>query len=670
MDNYYSATDGLSNTYYFDALAPAEYDEKGEPVIQDESLNFTPQEIGTTTIPMENAVKSLKARIRQGVGRIEFSFLGQGKGSAQQSTPESYGKRDRRDIRELLEVTGIKTSTHAGVHTNSLAGFDPREGNFNAAEQARIQKEIRKAIDFAGDATKGGAIVFHFHEWNRPLSDIKSRNGAKFRKFDEESIKSPLFTVDDENGRMLMAINKETKLYRPKYKTVKDIEEETGEKLVGTKDENGRIRQPDDWVDFDNNAIRKTDRPEQLFLRVPVFRPESSDFETEEYDWDKLVEETEKYNKNLKSEDEKLTPQELYTKIQLENNILQAKGGSLYHAKYYEMNKRNLDKIRRKIKAYNTLKENLPEERKWEADLILGVDKDELEPGRKPIDVLKDKEKIALNELKYVHESSASSDVRAREMEERWKRVTSVEKYGLKRTAQTVANAAMYAMEVSQKRKDNLEEDLYIAPENFDPNMYGSHPDEYRAAIERSREAFAKMLEDRKNYQPEDAQNLAKKYIKGTLDIGHLNTLRQYYVPKEGTPPDQVDEEFNKWMLDEAEKLVEEGYVGHIHLSDNFGFDDEHLSPGEGNIPMNEFLKRMKKHGVDDIIVEEGSFNSGAGVSDTLRLINSPVYGVGRRTRFRNVHEAHFGYQAPGFFIAGSYVPSNDWKLWSDVPLE
>ena len=60
-------------------------------------------------------------------------------------------------------------------------------------------------------------------------------------------------------------------------------------------------------------------------------------------------------------------------------------------------------------------------------------------------------------------------------------------------------------------------------------------------------------------------------------------------------------------MLDQAERLVNEGYVGHIHLTDNMGFDDEHLTPGQGNVPMKEFLRRMEKAGIKDIIVEPGS---------------------------------------------------------------
>ena len=33
-------------------------------------------------------------------------------------------------------------------------------------------------------------------------------------------------------------------------------------------------------------------------------------------------------------------------------------------------------------------------------------------------------------------------------------------------------------------------------------------------------------------------------------------------------------------------------------------------------------------------------------------------------------HQAHFGYGAPSNYIVGAYAPSNEWKLWSEVPFE
>jgi len=84
---------------------------------------------------------------------------------------------------------------------------------------------------------------------------------------------------------------------------------------------------------------------------------------------------------------------------------------------------------------------------------------------------------------------------------------------------------------------------------------------------------------------------------------------------------------------------------------------------------MKEFLRKVQEAGIKDITVEQGSYNPHASI-ETLELINSPIYGVGRRLRYKDMRNAHFGYNAPGFFVAGSYVPSNDWRPWSEIPLE
>lgn len=166
---------------------------------------------------------------------------------------------------------------------------------------------------------------------------------------------------------------------------------------------------------------------------------------------------------------------------------------------------------------------------------------------------------------------------------------------------------------------------------------------------------------------------------------------RQHFNPGEVTNPEEKDprkrtykfkyktkeerdKAFDKWMLKEAEGLVKDGYIGHVHLSDNFGFDDEHLTPGQGNVPMKKFLKRMEKIGMKDMIIEPGSFNPKTSFTDTLALVGSPVYGVGRsvpwQPRFHQINHGHFGYNAPPMFTGGQYVPSNDWRPWSEIPLE
>ncbi len=651
-NNYYSAMDRLDNTEFFASNSPAEVDDEGNFIVPDEALNFTPKEIGTTTNPMGNTMESLKAKIREGVSRLEFSFIGKRKGNSQQPTPESYGAREREDIRELLKINEMKTSTHASVHSESLAGFTER--GFNEEARSQVINEIKKAIHFAGEATKGGAIVFHMQEWQRPLSHLQDKSGAKFEGYAEEDKDAVLFAVDNRTGDLVSTISKNREVYRPVYLTAKDMGKS------GQKDEFGNVLRDDDWLDVRGNKISKDASPERLFNRVPKFNPDKTNFEVQKLKWDDLIKETEEWNKNNPSQQR--TPEEMFAILEVENRVLQAKGNSLFHAQQYEETKRSRDELLEEYNMYKELEKITPENERWKLkSKFLGKyrTREEDTPDDFYNRLIRDQE----NRMRHIHEASASADVMAKQAEETISHIESAKKYGLKRTADTIAKSAIYAMETYNRNKDKygLEDPIYVAPENWDPKMFGSHPEEYMEIIKNSRNRMVDLLK-MQGKDDSEAKKLAETHIKGTLDIGHLNLFREHY---KGDPKD-----FEKWMISQAKKLVKEGYVSHIHLTDNFGFDDEHLTPGQGNVPMKEFLKEMEKLGINDLIVEPGSYNPNSAMYDTLSMVNSPVYGINRRMRFKNVRDAQFGYNAPAFFIAGAYVPSNDWRPWSDIPLE
>jgi hypothetical protein len=78
----------------------------------------------------------------------------------------------------------------------------------------------------------------------------------------------------------------------------------------------------------------------------------------------------------------------------------------------------------------------------------------------------------------------------------------------------------------------------------------------------------------------------------------------------------------------------------------------------------------LEKAGFKDFITEVGSFNANTILTDTLAELGSPVYALGRGISFGKVRNAHFGYAAPPNYIVGAYAPSNEFRLWSEVPLE
>jgi hypothetical protein len=81
----------------------------------------------------------------------------------------------------------------------------------------------------------------------------------------------------------------------------------------------------------------------------------------------------------------------------------------------------------------------------------------------------------------------------------------------------------------------------------------------------------------------------------------------------------------------------------------------------------------LEAAGFKDFITEVGSFNANTILHDTLAELGSPLYALdrgGRRMTMGKMQRGHFGYTAPANYIVGAYAPSNEWRLWSEVPLE
>ena len=122
--------------------------------------------------------------------------------------------------------------------------------------------------------------------------------------------------------------------------------------------------------------------------------------------------------------------------------------------------------------------------------------------------------------------------------------------------------------------------------------------------------------------------------------------------------------------------------VGNLHLADNYGFQDDHLSPGQGNAPIKETVEILKRYGYDRAITVEPGADATTDLSDfhglmkTWRLFGSNVYGMGSGggaqvpQKWGDVQYSYFGQNRPPYFVFGGYAPSNDWTLWTAVPME
>jgi len=187
-----------------------------------------------------------------------------------------------------------------------------------------------------------------------------------------------------------------------------------------------------------------------------------------------------------------------------------------------------------------------------------------------------------------------------------------------------------FAMDKAAKTFGNLAARSYdefkdkapvLAIENMYQGMAFSRAEDMKKLVEKSRKNFVSHLVD-KGMSESNAENLAKKKLGVTWDVGHLNMMR-----KKGFTEDDVVEQTKVITKDKS-------MVKHIHLTDNFGYADTHLMPGMGNVPIKKILMEMEKTGrFDEMrkIVEAGGMIQHFKVaphSMTMAAFASPIYGM------------------------------------------
>ena len=586
--------------------------------------------LGISTPPMQDQVQTLKQRIYQGASLVELGFMGSGKGSMGQgsTTPGMYGKEHRQAMRELAKTNDIKLTTHVTTRMAPLSGFTQQGFNEEARRQAL--EEMERTIDFAADVARGGPVTVHTGEFDRRIS--RTRGG--FTKYERFEGSQPEYFVDAKDGRVIADVRDDEKIFWPEME----------------RDEQGRL---------------VTDPDTGMF--VPKYDYDKKGLDMHEINDRDITAIQDHYEKQRGI---RITPDEAKARAKIESQMRNAEA-------WARQSETRIGAEKARIKDLSRMKEDLLSDWDESDDRKKEIYKESVLRefiGREPPRHLRGADAIEiLNELIREQQASLSynQDVASNyyqqslQMRNVLDNMRTVEEYAKEKTADTLAQAGLYAREKSKRNRFGEQTDpIFISPENIFPERYGGHPDELREIVQSSRKAMADHLVAKEGMSPDKAKKTAAQHIKATFDIGHANMWKKYYEGPE--------EEFNKWIVKQAEKLAEEGIIGHVHVTDNLGFNDEHLSPGQGNAPINEFVEKMKKHGVHDVIVEpahqdfqalQEGWRTMAGSIGT----NFPVAG----DRWTNIEHSYFGRTAGPYFIYGDFAPSQEgYQLWSGVRLE
>ncbi len=608
---------------------------------------LSPGNIGISAPPMQNQLEALQAKIRQGASRVELGFMGRGKGSMGQgsTTPEMYGLEERRDMKELAKINKIILTTHATPAVGSLSGLS--EQGFNEMAREQSFNEIRRAIDFAADVTQGGAVVLHTGEFQRPIYDEYGpdfmMHPSEAGLLEGERKKAVFHVVDDRTGQII-PIRTDQPVPLPVWRT-----DERGNYLIDDNHE----KIPETEPDPDN--------------------PGSLRYKMANREWDYFVNEAKRWNEQ--HPDNPRRPEIQYFLEQNDMQRLQFKSLSKFYGgiENVEETKKTLEKINKALSFYEDIERRTPTEDLWKLKRAQPQELQGLIPAddpRLPSEILKEQKLRFEGELQRRVYSELSYTQQAREIVERQQHIIPIKDYAVKKSADTIARAGMFAMAKSHHMK--TPEPIFVAPENIFAETYGSHPQELKTLIVESRKSMAQQLEKMHGYDRESAQKLAQDHIKATFDTGHSYTWRKYFAGDPNKSIAENDKSFNKWLLDQVEQLVSEGIIGHVHVSDNFGYEDEHVDPGMGRAPIKEMIERFKKGGIKNVIVEPAHQDYRA-LLGGWRHFGSSIYGLSRPhgDTWSDVWRGYFGQTAPPYFLYGEGSPDQEqWVLWTGTRLE
>lgn len=658
-------------------------------------------------------VHGVQAKIRSGANAIEIQFPGAVRGSRNAQTPEQYGLDQRRALEEVRRANDVRFTTHASFGVMGLSGADSH-GNFSWTHQKLAVDEVKKAIEFAADAAGGGSVVVHTGEYERPIAEMpwsRDENGRlMFRKYYTEPDDAQYPVLDDRTGQVISTVQKDRLVARPVWRRAK--EDYDG---IDQEGRNVMIRRGD-YIDYENKKI--IDPYDATKGRVPEFDPVKERFKVEMYHFDDFVKEAEERNRRKEKEfgrqlrpDEMVYPEEVYIQATLETQEGHARGWALQYGRGFESYKKAVDKLEDLKRKYDDLKKSMPKEELWKImkqdTELYSITRGLLEPEQvDPVELIEKQLQETRHLMEYQYQASTAQEEQAKDTSETRRWMVSARKRMWNAGFRGYAEAGIYALEKTKDQKNPV----VVTMENIFPDRFGGHPEELMQLIDGARKKMTDLMTNKyievetwdsekkmyvkvkkeneyyKGISREQAERLAEQHIKATIDTGHANLWRKYYIRDPKLSPEQNEQKFKNWLLGYVEKFAKHKMLGNIHLTDNLGYEDEHLSPGQGNTPIKEMLQLFKKYGYKGPITvepgaaattDEGDFY---GLMQTWRYLGSTVYGEGiggpirmgasHNRMWTDVQSSYFGQTYPPYFVFGAYAPSNDWTLWTGVPME
>ena len=228
-----------------------------------------------------------------------------------------------------------------------------------------------------------------------------------------------------------------------------------------------------------------------------------------------------------------------------------------------------------------------------------------------------------------------------------------VEEFALDKSARTIANVAF------QSYKKFGTSAPIVSLENPPGEIGGfSRAKQLKQLINASREQFVQNAVN-SGMSETRARGAAEKLIGATWDVGHINLMRKGGFTEED-------------IIKETKAIAP--FVKHVHLADNFGFQEAHLPPGMGGVPIKPMLEELEKAGFKGkAIVEAGEFVQHFKASPhpyALSALGSPLYDI-KMAPYWNQIQSSYGSYFGGY---GTMLPEEHFSMYgagfSTLPTE
>lgn len=628
----------------------------------------------------KNIIQTTQAAIRGGAGTLQIVLMTPPE-SAIGGRPKAYGKEVRKALQEValaskVNIAGVELPTAL----NNLAGFDYQNLVFSDEKRKQSLDEVRDAIRFAADVGRGGGIDIvswefprgvNEAEWNKPVI----KDGKEVKPFTQEGEQRIGWLVDDRTGRTIQFRKDEVQhipydpnTFSPLRPTKEELERLERGEITELPLKEFKWEDFKRWAEHSNEQIKEgidptTNKPWGIDPETgQKWAPEKKQISE---DREKAREE---YEQRMK-EGRLITPDEKYIEVQLQGQINSLVGWRTHYAHNAQIAREQMDEAKQAVERATNEQQ-------------------------------RDQAKLAFNKAKHQYEDSLHTahgqQQQIDELKERFKHMKPIKDYALERSARTYAEAGVEAMraELQGRQKGTVERPMHVGPEIGWPGYYGSHPEEFIELVQKSRKQMVELLtqptiKDVKGnpinnpycdptINKKEAEELANKHVKGLFDTSHMGMWLAHFEGKKGETEEQRIARFKKdFYLPAVKKIIDAGVVGAIQLVDSMSAAHGHLPPGEGIFPVIETAKMFKDSGFTGFIVSEGheeeKFGEGRIRSKLWQHAGANVgagYFSGPPLRWGQVQQGYFGKTYSPLFMFGGYSPSNEFKLWSEVPLE